>query len=129
MAEATEWKWSGGTVSKILENQYYVGDSVHNQFTNDTWAAKKQKANPKEEWIIVENTHEALVSREDFKTVQEMMLKKKEKKRKPKNKGAGSVSSFNFFKEKIVCADCGKTMYLRGRVDGNKFFLSVEIIP
>lgn len=122
MAEATEWKWSGGTVSKILENQYYVGDSVHNQFTNDTWAAKKQKANPKEEWIIVENTHEALVSREDFKTVQEMMLKKKEKKRKPKNKGADSVSSFNFFKEKIVCADCGKTMYLRGRVDGNKFF-------
>ena len=83
---------------------------------------KKQKANPKEEWIIVANTHVALVSREDFKTVQEMMLKKKEKKRKPKNKGAGSVSSFNFFKEKIVRADCGKTMYLRGRVDGNKFF-------
>lgn len=122
LAEAAEWRWRGGTVIKILENQYYAGDSIHNQYTNDSWAAKKQKANPKDEWIIVENTHEALVSREDFNTVQEMILKKKEKKRKPRDKAACSVSCFNFFKEKIVCADCGKTMYLRGKVDGNKFF-------
>ena len=31
--KSATWTWSGGTVHKILENQYYAGDSVHNQFT------------------------------------------------------------------------------------------------
>ena len=69
--KSATWTWSGGTVHKILENQYYAGDSVHNQFTNDSWAAQRQKMNQKEEWIIIKNTHEALVSRKDFDEVQE----------------------------------------------------------
>lgn len=122
LAEAAEWKWRGGTVIKILENQYYAGDSIHNQYTNDSWAAKKQRENPREEWIIVENTHEALVCRDDFNRAQEMIRERKEKRRNPEKKAACSVSSFNFFKKKIVCADCGRTMYLQGKVDGNKRF-------
>lgn len=115
LGEAAGWKWRGGTVRKILENQYYAGDSVHNQFTNDTWAAKKQKANPKEEWIIIENTHEPLVSREDFQAVQDKMEGIRNRYVNPKDKGAYSTKDFNFFKKKIVCADCGKTMYLAGQ--------------
>lgn len=61
--KSATWTWSGGTVHKILENQYYAGDSVHNQFTNDSWAVgvrkvkwtgKKQK---KQYWMQPEIWH------------------------------------------------------------------------
>ena len=65
--KSATWTWSGGTVHKILENQYYAGDSVHNQFTNDSWAAQRQKMNQKEEWIIIKNTHGGLAMAVSYK--------------------------------------------------------------
>ena len=117
--KSAAWTWSGGTVHKILENQYYVGDSVHNQFTNDSWAAQRQKMNQKEEWIIIKDTHEALVSRKDFEEVQKKIEKIANRINAARKKNGNHVRDFNFFKQKIVCADCGKTMYLYGKTKGN----------
>ena len=117
--KSAAWTWSGGTVHKILENQYYAGDSVHNQFTNDSWAAQRQKMNQKEEWIIIKNTHEALVSRKDFDEVQEKIGHIVKRVNEARKSNGNNVRDFNFFKQKIVCADCGKTMYLYGKTKGN----------
>lgn len=117
--KSVTWTWSGGTVHKILENQYYAGDSVHNQFTNDSWAAQRQKMNQKEEWIIIKNTHEALVSRKDFDEVQEKIGHIVKRVNEARKSNGNNVRDFNFFKQKIVCADCGKTMYLYGKTKGN----------
>ena len=117
--KSATWTWSGGTVHKILENQYYAGDSVHNQFTNDSWAAQRQKMNQKEEWIIIKNTHEALVSRKDFDEVQEKIGHIVKRVNEARKSNGNNVRDFNFFKQKIVCADCGKTMYLYGKTKGN----------
>lgn len=122
LKEATEWRWSGGTIRRILKNQYYAGDSVHNQHTCDTWAVKKMIPNPKEQWIIVKDTHEPLVTREDFEKTQEMMESIRLRSKNPKSKGAYSTNDFNFFKSKIVCADCGKTMYLTGKRGNSRRF-------
>ena len=105
--------------NEILENQYYAGDSVHNQFTNDSWAAQRQKMNQKEEWIIIKNTHEALVSRKDFDEVQEKIGHIVKRVNEARKSNGNNVRDFNFFKQKIVCADCGKTMYLYGKTKGN----------
>ena len=117
--KSATWTWSGGTVHKILENQYYAGDSVHNQFTNDSWAAQRQKMNQKEEWIIIKNTHEALVSRKDFDEVQEKIGHIVKRVNEARKSNGNNVRDFNFFKQKIVCADCGKTMYLYGKTKGS----------
>jgi hypothetical protein len=122
LGEYSQLKWTGSTVNQLLQNQYYVGDSVHNRFVGNTWAEKKKIETSKEEWIIIENTHEPLVSREDFKKTQDKMEKILVNRRNPKDKGASSVKEFNYFKSKIVCADCGKTMYLSGKRNINKWF-------
>lgn len=69
-------KWSIGTIKSILENPVYCGTRTYNRFsTSKILAAKKKRVvrarvrwpawrNPKEEWSVVENAHEGIVSRE-----------------------------------------------------------------
>ena len=101
------------SIPKFLSNRYYAGDSVHGQHTNDSFREKHQQREPEENWIIVENTHEPIVSKEIFEKAQQEMERRKAAHKAAKSPGKYSVSDRNFFGKKIVCADCGKTMYLQ----------------
>lgn len=113
--------WNCVTVKLILVNRAYVGDSVHNK--NRQVNGKQVKA-PKEEWIIVEDTHEPLVSREDFDMVQEMLADNVKRFHSTHGKNGFDHSRFNLVGKKIVCADCGKIMGFRteGTRHINKFY-------
>lgn len=106
-------RWQPGTIPKLLANRYYAGDSVHGKHTNDSFREKKQQMEPKERWIIVENTHEPVVTKEVFERAQEEMERRKARHKAAKSPGKYSVADRNFFGNKIICADCGKTMYLQ----------------
>ena len=97
----------------------YIVISREDLEENDSWAAQRQKMNQKEEWIIIKNTHEALVSRKDFDEVQEKIGHIVKRVNEARKSNGNNVRDFNFFKQKIVCADCGKTMYLYGKTKGN----------
>lgn len=70
--------------------------------------------NQKEEWIIIKNTHEALVSRKDFDEVQEKIGHIVKRVNEARKSNGNNVRDFNFFKQKIVCADCGKPCIYMG---------------
>ena len=67
-----------------------------------SYKSKKMKNQPKSEWIIVENTHEPIITKEQFYKVQEIF---KSKTRRCKN---GEV---HLFANKLVCLDCGTKLY------------------
>lgn len=106
-------RWQAGSIPKLLSNRYYIGDSVHGQHTNDSFREKKQRLEPEENWIIIEDTHEPVVSKEVFEKAQREMERRKASHKASKSPGKYSVADRNFFGNKIVCADCGKTMYLQ----------------
>lgn len=60
--------WEAGVVNGILQNEKYVGDMVLLK-TEVNRVTGKQIKRAKEDWVTVENTHEAIVSREVFDTV------------------------------------------------------------
>ena len=62
--------WTISSVKKILKNQMYVGDMVQNIQYKRGYKTKKKLAVPKENWIIVKNTHEPLVDRMIFEKIQ-----------------------------------------------------------
>ena len=68
--------WRAGTVGRILTNPVYLGHMVQGRRQAALWKGEKQKEIPKEEWILIKNTHEAIIREEDFKKVQEMVKKK-----------------------------------------------------
>lgn len=99
--------WDSKYISKILKNRVYCGDLVQNKYGNKSYKIKKQIRKDMENWIIVKNTHEAIIDRERFNRIQEII-----KSRKKTYKYGKSMYS-NLLK----CPDCNraliKTFYVR----------------
>lgn len=65
--------WSAGSVRTILHNEMYRGCLVQGRYGSESYKTRKNTARPKEQWYRVENTHEALVSEEQWKMVQQKL--------------------------------------------------------
>lgn len=87
--------WEAGVVGLILQNEKYVGDMVLLK-TEVNRVTGKQIKRAKEDWVTVENTHEAIISREVFEAVAKSF------KRIKRNFG----NSINVF----YCSGCGRKM-------------------
>ena len=98
-------KWSTVAVTRILTNEVYTGVMVQGKSEKVNYKVKKTVAKPKEEWVRVEGTHEAIISREDFEIVQDLL----KVDTRPK---AGEKCS-HFFSGLLFCGDCGASMYRR----------------
>ena len=111
--------WAGSTLYGILTNPQYIGDTVHCRAERAIYKGIKYAAKDKSDWIIYPNTHEALVSREDFQKVQDIMSAASSYRQEHMRKTADiRASLLNLFDGKIVCADCGGKMYYhRKKID------------
>lgn len=69
-------KWNSVTILNILANRAYIGTTVSNKRTNISYKSKKRIKVPEKEYIITENTHEAIIDKEDFERVQFLLAKK-----------------------------------------------------
>lgn len=87
--------WEAGVVNGILQNEKYTGDMVLLK-TEVNRVTGKQVKRAKEDWITVENTHEAIVSREVFEAVAKTI------KTVPRSFG----KNINVF----YCSGCGRKM-------------------
>ncbi|MCI7804249.1 MAG: recombinase family protein [Oscillospiraceae bacterium] len=96
-------RWGSETISGILEKPEYCGHTVNFRTHVKSYKNKKRVDNPKEDWLIFENTHEAIVTQQEFDLVQEL---RKNKRRPQKHE------EVNPFSGMVYCADCGKKMYL-----------------
>jgi len=107
-------KWSCETVKKILSRAEYAGHTVNFKTRKKSYKSKKKIENPVEEWQIFRNTHEAIVSQEDFDLVQGIRANKRKKLTRHEE-----ISPFSGM---VYCADCGKLLYLaRARTMGDDY--------
>ncbi|MBO5183486.1 MAG: recombinase family protein [Bacilli bacterium] len=67
------YEWNYHTVRNILRNQMYIGDMVQNVHIKKSFREKKIIKNDKENWIIVEGTHEPIIDKETFDRVQNLL--------------------------------------------------------
>lgn len=94
--------WSESTITKILKNEIYIGNMVQGYNRKPSYKSKKQVNLPKSERIIVKNTHEPIITKEQFFNVQSLF---NSKTKRCKN---GKV---HLFANKLVCLDCGSILY------------------
>lgn len=88
------------SIEYIIQNPTYCGMIRWNRTTNETNEIK-----PKEEWIITEGHHEAIISKELFEQAQERF------KNEYHPKGARPSSTYKHWLSGIVkCPVCGRTM-------------------
>lgn len=106
--------WSYSTINSILHREMYVGNMV--QGTKHQRMRSKQKKMPKEDWIIVENTHEPIIDRETWEKTQSLLTKRTRELDLEANK--------NIFAGFVKCGDCGRSMVknMWRRTDGSKTY-------
>ena len=105
--------WSESTITKILKNEIYIGNMVQGYNRKPSYKSKKQVNLPKSERIIVKNTHEPIITKEQFFNVQSLF---KSKTKRCKN---GKV---HLFANKLVCLDCGAKLYKCQNHKGYTYF-------
>lgn len=98
-------EWTSATITKMLRNIVYLGHTAQGKTTKVSFKSHLTVSTPRDEWIVVENTHEALVSKETFDLVRRRtMARTCEKKGK----------FYNLFSGIAKCCDCGRNMSATG---------------
>ena len=111
--EEKAYAWTIAQVKSILKEETYIGHSVHNKQTNISFKNKKKVRKPKAEWYRVENTHEAIISAEVFRQVQEQI----DNRRRERRNGMTQISA-----GLIKCVDCGWSLaYGENRQNKNPY--------
>jgi hypothetical protein len=94
--------WQSSTVSKILAKPEYAGHTCNLRTAKEHFKDKKTTWKPKDEWLIFENTHEAIVEQ----SVWDMAQNARTVKRRTDTTGeANPLTGF------LYCHDCGRRMY------------------
>ena len=104
--------WTFSTVAYILKNEMYCGHLVQGKTQMVAYNIKKARYKDYNEWIRIENTHEAIIKQEDYDRVQKMFSLYN----KNQIPGATSVYAGVFF-----CGDCGRAMGKQKRKEGLTF--------
>ena len=104
--------WSGATIYQILGKVEYTGCTANFKTKKPSYKSKDQVFYPREQWVIFENTQEAIVDKETFELVQKM--KDNCRRVKPVVKPGEPLPVKhripNKFIGKVFCADCGARM-------------------
>ncbi|MCD8107036.1 MAG: recombinase family protein [Oscillospiraceae bacterium] len=98
-------QWARGSVYNILHNEYYKGTMVQGKRKRLDCHSKEKVLLPKEEWIRVEDTHEAIVEPELYDMVQEIMEKE--------TRVAGNRTTVALLSGFLFCGDCGRQLILQ----------------
>ncbi len=106
--------WSVTSVNRILRNETYTGTMVQGKHRKINYKVKKSIAVSQQDWIRVENTHDAIVPKELFDVVQKLM--EKDTRVSPKEDSIYALSGL------IKCADCGQNLVRRMTSKGGKCY-------
>lgn len=77
--------WNGTTIRRILKNEVYIGNTIGHKVKKINYKLKKQIMINKDDWIKVENTHDPIISKEDFEKAQNILNKRSYIPQKRKN--------------------------------------------
>ena len=97
------YAWDNTTVAHILDNwREYLGHTVNFKTRKKSYKSKKVIYNPESEWVIFENTHEAIWT----EAIADAVRQARESRRRPTKMG-----EMGMFSGMMYCADCGAILY------------------
>ena len=96
-------KWNSSTITKILSLQEYCGDILNFKTYSKSYKNKKRIDNDRENWVVFQDVHEAIIERAVYEQVQQK--RGKIRKRRTNN------GEHNMFSGLLACADCGSNLH------------------
>ena len=105
-------RWSGERISEMLQNETYIGNMVQGRRVKVSYKSKKSMRVNKDDWIVVTGTHEAIIDRTTFDTVQRILDSRRRTR----------IRTYDFpLKGLVFCHECGRPLSVinRKRSDGS----------
>ena len=112
--DANYYTWGTARIGHILRNPFYKGAHLVCRTHQTGIRSGSFKFIPREDWEVIENCHEAIVSPEEWAKVQELI------DRRPTIMTGNDCPYYNIFHGIIYCATCGKSMQARYEKVGRK---------
>ncbi len=100
--EELPYSWSARTITDMFENVIYLGHTLNLKTENISYKDHRKRIRPKEQQVMIENTHEAIVSQETWNIVHKL----RDGKRRRTKSGYKSI-----FAGILFCADCKSKLY------------------
>lgn len=97
--------WCSSSVKRILTNEVYLGHLVQGKTQKVNYKIEKIIEKPKSEWVRVENTHKAIISKDEFTVVQNLL--------KTDGRTSPKMEETNMFAGILYCGDCEEQMVRR----------------
>lgn len=107
--------WSDKTVRRTLRDEMYTGTMVQGKHRKISYKDKAIRACDELEWFRVENTHEAIISHDDFEQVQRMLDQHA--------KGSAVSGEVDLFAGLLRCADCGHALIKKTNRNPDKTYI------
>lgn len=98
--------WSSERISEMLQNETYLGNMVQGRTVKISYKSKKCLKQDRENWVVVENTHEPLIDKETFQKVRMLVNSRRHTRSR----------TYDFLlKGLIFCHECGYPMAVLNR--------------
>ncbi len=111
-ANIIHYVWTAETIKDILSNPIYIGNMAQRKSERISYKIRKHIKISRENWIVVENTHEPIIDKEIFHTIQEFLRKKSYGKTEHKTE--------HLLGGLLVCGECGMPLTFRREIKGGK---------
>ncbi len=98
--------WCDGTIKNILRSEIYIGNMAQGKTKSHFFNGGPLETVDRENWVVVENTHEAIIPKEVFYEVRQIMQEQQDEYWKS-HRHSRSSEGTNIFKGKVVCGECG----------------------
>lgn len=121
--------WQAQQIRSIINNQVYIGHMVQGKrvkklFENIPHLYHQSS----KDWIIVKNTHPAIISEEQFIHVQNMVLERHSARKSNSEIYNLLGKTANIFKRMIICDSCRHNMARRSRLNSERTSVRYEFI-
>lgn len=107
--------WSANAVLRILKNPVYIGVLTQGKETTPSYKVHKRVTKPEDEWAVIPDSHEAIIRREDFDSVQKVLSL--DTRRSPED------SNVQLFSGMVFCGECGASMVRKTVPSGKKKYV------
>ena len=108
--------WYAGTISNILKNQAYIGNMVQGKRRTRLSENEVRHFTDKEDWIVVENTHEPIVDKELFDKVRKVLGQKVEESSFASERGKNLPIKDDIFAGILFCGNCKRRLPQLSRI-------------
>ena len=103
--------WRGSTVTDILKNPCYMGCMVEKKKSALLYKGGGVKKIPRSEWNLIKNTHEPIIDKETFETVQQLFTESKQKWRQQIEQNSHRKRTENILSGMVQCGICGSGVH------------------